>query len=129
MADFAVSKEKNLWLTQRMEALGVSEADFEENFIRAPKKGGQKVNKTSSCVYLKHKPTGLEVKCMKGRSQSTNRFIARRLLLEKVEESMGGVTIKMKAALKAKKQKAKRARRARAKYALGTHPGEGKRND
>ncbi len=124
MTDFAVSKEKNLWLLRKMEELGVVEADFEENFIRAPKKGGQKVNKTSSCVYLKHKPTGLEVKCMEGRSQSMNRFLARRRLMEKVEENAGGVTKKMKKAQKAKKQKAKRASRSKAKYAVGADAGE-----
>ncbi|MDP2992520.1 MAG: peptide chain release factor-like protein, partial [Deltaproteobacteria bacterium] len=70
MPAFAVSEEKNKWLTETMEALGIQEKDIEEKFIRSSGKGGQKVNKTSTCVYLKHLPTGIEVKCMKDRSQS-----------------------------------------------------------
>lgn len=116
MTDFAVSMQKNRLLRERMEALGVREEDFNENFIRAPKKGGQKVNKTSSCVYLKHRPTGLEVKCMKERSQSTNRYVARKLLLDKIEEHSGGMTKRKAKGLKVQKQKARRAKRSAAKY-------------
>jgi protein subunit release factor B len=81
MPAFAVSEEKNRWLQQRMETLGVKESDLEEKFVRSSGKGGQHVNKTSTCVWLKHIPTGIEVKCMKDRSQSVNRFLARRELL------------------------------------------------
>ena len=86
MVSFAVSEEKNRWLQAKMEALGVREKDLEEKFIRSSGRGGQKVNKTSSCVYLKHVPTGIEVKCMKDRSQSLNRFLARRELFSKNRE-------------------------------------------
>jgi len=116
MTNFAVSEEKNCWLKRKMEELGVDEKDFEEKFIRASGRGGQKLNKTSSSVYLRHIPTGLEVKCMKERSQSVNRFIARRELLERIEALSGKKTkadIKLD---KIRKQKAKRKKRNREKY-------------
>ena len=116
MADFAVSEEKNRWLKAKMEQLGVAEKDLEERFVHASGRGGQHVNKSSSCVYLKHLPSGLEVKCMESRSQSLNRFLARRLLLEKIEGAGGGMTKKELAAEKLKRQKARRKRRSGAKY-------------
>ena len=117
MAEFAVSVEKNRWLKAKMELLGVGEGDLEERFIHASGRGGQHVNKSSSCVYLKHIPTGVEVKCMEARSQSLNRFLARRYLLAKVEALAGGVTGKDLEAEKLKRQKARRKRRSGAKYA------------
>ena len=116
MVDFAVSVEKNKWLKERMEALGVTEQDLEERFVHSSGAGGQHVNKSSSCVYLKHRPTGLEVKCMEGRSQSLNRFLARRLLLEKLEGLSGAPTKKDLQAEKLRKQKARRKRRSAVKY-------------
>ncbi|OGU10227.1 MAG: peptidyl-tRNA hydrolase [Geobacteraceae bacterium GWC2_58_44] len=116
MADFAVSVEKNRWLKARMELLGVGEQDLEERFIHSSGSGGQHVNKSCSCVYLKHLPTGVEVKCMEARSQSLNRFLARRYLLEKVEALSGAVTRKDLEADKLRRQKARRKRRSVAKY-------------
>ena len=116
MADFAVSEEKNRWLKNKMELLGVGEQDLEERFIHSSGNGGQHVNKSCSCVYLKHIPTGVEVKCMEARSQSLNRFLARRLLLEKVEALSGAVTKKDLAAEKLRRQKARRKRRSAVKY-------------
>jgi len=116
MIRFPVSEEKNRWLRERMEALGVREEDIEEKFIRSSGRGGQKVNKTSTCVYLRHVPTGIEVKCMKERSQPLNRFLARRELVEKISKVSGQITsddIKMG---KIRRQKAKRKKRARLKY-------------
>lgn len=117
MAEFAVSVEKNRWLKARMELLGVGEGDLEERFIHSSGRGGQHINKSSSCVHLKHLPTGVEVKCMESRSQSLNRFLARRYLLEKVEALAGGVTAKVLEAEKLKRQKARRKRRSGVKYA------------
>lgn len=89
MPDFAVSPEKNKWLKDKMRSLNIKEEDIIERFVRSSGKGGQKVNKSSSCVYLKHMPTGIEVKCMTNRSQSVNRFLARRKLIERIEGSLG----------------------------------------
>jgi protein subunit release factor B len=113
---FAVNDAKNRWLLQKMEALHIREEDIQEKFIRSSGKGGQHVNKTSTCVYLKHLPTGLEVKCMKERSQSINRFLARRELVEKVESLAGVRTAHEIRDEKLRKQKAKRKKRAAAKY-------------
>ena len=116
MSIFAVSEEKNRWLRQKMESLGVREEDLDEQFIRSSGKGGQHVNKTSTCVYLKHKPTGIEVKCMRERSQSLNRFLARRELLEKIEARAGIATAGDLKQEKLRKQKAKRKKKAKEKY-------------
>jgi protein subunit release factor B len=116
MLTFAVSEEKNKWLRERMDALGIHEKDFVEKFVRSSGKGGQKVNKTSTCVYLKHIPTGIEVKCMKDRSQSINRFLARRELIEKIETLTGHVTSRELRAEKIRKQKAKRVKKTKIKY-------------
>lgn len=118
MICFPVSEEKNQWLKKKMEALRIREEDIEEKFVRSSGRGGQKVNKTSTCVYLKHIPTGTEVKCMKERSQSLNRFLARRELVERIEKLLGQTTpddIKME---KVKRQKSKRRKRGRLKYGL-----------
>lgn len=116
MTSFAVSEEKNRWLKAKMETLDIYEKDIEEKFIRSSGKGGQKVNKTATCVYLKHIPTGIEIKCMKDRSQSINRFIARRELAERIEKLLGKKTVSDISNEKIKKQKAKRQKRARLKH-------------
>jgi protein subunit release factor B len=113
MLTFAVSAEKQRLLQKRMNELGVAEADFQESFIRSSGTGGQHVNKSATCVHLLHIPTGLEVKCMRERSQSVNRFIARRELLEKVAASRGLATPDSIKADKIRRQKS-RAKRKRA---------------
>lgn len=116
MTTFAVSEEKNKWLKEKMEALGIHEKDIKEKFVRSAKKGGQKVNKTSTCVYLRHIPTGTEVKCMKDRSQSINRFLARRELVKRIEKLSGHLTPDDVEREKIRKQKSKSKKRARLKY-------------
>jgi protein subunit release factor B len=116
MIIFPVSEEKDKWLKERMEVLGIHEKDIEEKFIRSSGKGGQRVNKTSTCVYLKHIPTGIEVKFMRERNQSLNRFLARRELVKRIEKLSGQLTsddVKIK---KVKRQKSKRKKRAWVKY-------------
>ena len=116
MLSFAVSEEKNRWLRERMEDLGIREKDIEEKFVRSSGKGGQNVNKTSTCVYLKHIPTGVEVKCMKDRSQSVNRFLARRELAEKIERLTERMTPGDARRERIRKQKTRKEKRARLKY-------------
>ncbi len=113
---FNVSPEKEKALEARMERLGVSEGDLRETFIRSSGPGGQKVNKSSSCVYLVHLPTGLSVKCQRERSQAMNRFLARRLLLDRIERLQRGVINAEKQRIeKIKRQKRRRSRRAKEK--------------
>ena len=116
MSAFPVSLEKENQLAQRMAALGVREADIEESFVRSGGHGGQNVNKTSTCVMLLHRPTGLQVKCQATRQQGLNRFIARRLLLDKVEALKRGYVAAQRAEIeKIRRQKRKRSRRAKAR--------------
>jgi peptide chain release factor len=111
-----INKNKNEVLKARMASLGIREADIEEKFILAGKKGGQKVNKTSACVYLKYIPMGIEVKCQEERSQSLNRFLARRILVRKIESAiLGKEAEEEKRIEKLRRQKRKRSRRAKEK--------------
>lgn len=99
-----------------MEALQIREEDIEESFIRSSGKGGQHVNKTSTCVYLKHLPTGTEVKCQEGRSQALNRYRARLLLIKKIDEQLKGKeSAEQQRIEKLRRQKRKRSKRAKDK--------------
>jgi len=120
MSTFPVSAEKADQLTQRMIALGVNEADIEESFVRSGGHGGQNVNKTSTCVMLLHRPTGLQVKCQTTRQQGMNRFFARRLLLDKIEEKQKGfVAARRDEIERIRRQKRKRSRRAKNRMLAG----------
>ena len=113
---FPVSDTKLQDLLKRMAALGVRECDFEESFVKGAGAGGQKINKTSSAVWLKHTPTGLEVKCQESRQQSLNRFFARRMLVEKLETRVLAKASQQQQEIeKLKRQKRKRSKRAKAK--------------
>jgi protein subunit release factor B len=102
--------------------LGVTESDFEESFIRSSGPGGQKVNKSSSCVYLIHIPTGLTVKCQRERSQALNRYLARRLLLDKIELMQKGFIAEERDKIeKIRRQKRKRTKRAKEKILTAKH--------
>jgi protein subunit release factor B len=116
MSTYPVSPEKEAQLARRMATLGVSEADIEESFVRSGGHGGQNVNKTSTCVMLVHRPTGLQVKCQQTRQQGLNRYIARRLLLDKIEERRNGFVAAQRAEVeRIRRQKRKRSRRAKAR--------------
>jgi len=111
---FPVSPQKEVQLARRMVALGVNETDLQETFVRSGGHGGQNVNKTSTCVVLLHRPTGLQVKCQATRQQGLNRFIARRLLLDKVESLRTGCVAAERASTeKIRRQKRRRSRRAK----------------
>jgi protein subunit release factor B len=116
MSLFTISPEKEKALAERMERLGISESDLRETFIRSSGPGGQKVNKASSCVYLVHVPSGLFVKCQQSRSQALNRFLARRLLLDRIERIQEGIVqAERQQREKIKRQKRRRSRRAKEK--------------
>ena len=112
----------NFWTTlpeqyQALAAkLSIFPHDIEEQFVRGGGKGGQKINKTSSTVLLKHLPTGIEVRCQKHREQSKNRLSAYKLLIQKIDEKIQGkASIQAQKIFKLKKQKQKRSKRAKEK--------------
>ena len=122
MTTFGVSLEKEQALRDRMQELGLREEDIVEKFIRSGGHGGQNVNKTSTCVYLKHIPTGIEVKCQKERSQALNRFFARRVLTDKLENQIRGkLSAEQQRIEKIRRQKRKRSRRAKEKMLADKH--------
>jgi len=111
------SKEKIEELAKRVAEAGILKRDIEEKFIKSSGRGGQKVNKTSSAVFLRHTPTGIIVKCGSDRSRNTNRFLALRRLVEQIERITSGKALyETDKVLKLKKQKQKRKRRSRSKH-------------
>jgi peptide chain release factor len=122
MLDFGVSQQKALDLEERMKQCGVKESDIEEAFVRSGGAGGQKVNKTSTCVHLKHLPSGLMVKMQKSRRQGLNRYYARKRLCEMLEEKqLGKDSSESKKISKIRKQKDRRRRRGKKEIAREGH--------
>ena len=111
-----VSAATSTALAVRMKDLGLFEADLEESFVRSIGKGGQNVNKLSTCVVLVHRPSGTMVKCQLERTQAMNRYRARVMLADKIERAVLGETRAAAAEVaKIRRQKRKRSRRAKEK--------------
>ncbi|HEV56325.1 MAG TPA: peptide chain release factor-like protein [Phycisphaerales bacterium] len=114
MLSFGVTERKARELLERMRACGLTENDLQETFVRASGPGGQKVNKTATCVVLAHRPTGLTVKMQKARTQALNRFYARRRMCELLEDKQRGQdSPHARHAAQIRKQKDRRRRRNR----------------
>ena len=119
---FPVTPEKQRALAARLARLGVAPDDLEESFVRSGGKGGQNVNKVATCVVLRHRPSGVLVKCQEARSQAMNRFLARRLLCERLEaEREGRASAAQQAAERVRRQKRKRSKRAKDKMLAAKH--------
>jgi peptide chain release factor len=119
---FPVSASKAQALAEHMQRLGIRDEDIEESFVRSGGKGGQNVNKVSTCVVLLHRPTGTSVKCQRERSQALNRFHARRLLADKIERQIRGAqSAEAQRIAKVRRQKRRRSRRAKEKMLEAKH--------
>lgn len=116
MGMFPVSPLKEHLLQEKMRTLNIREEDIRESFVRSQGRGGQNVNKTSTCVYLKHIPTGIEVKCQQERSQALNRYRARVILVNKIDKLIKGKESEETQRIeKIRRQKRKRSKRAKEK--------------
>ena len=115
MSDAFISTEKRDAVAKRMAELGIRDADLVEKFVLGSGSGGQKINKTSSCVYLKHVPTGIEIKWQQSRSRDLNRVMARRELCERLADRVAGEKSRRREeAERVRRQKRRRSRRQRA---------------
>lgn len=111
-----ISSAKWQQLKQRMLELGIFEDDLQEKFILGSGRGGQKIQKTASCVYLMHEPTGMEIKCQESRSREENRYYARKRLCDKIDEQLHQEKSKRQQAMeKIRRQKRRRTRRSQQK--------------
>ena len=109
-----VSAEKIAALEQSMASLGIREEDLLEKFVRGSGSGGQKINKTSNCVFLKHLPSGVCIKCQMDRSREMNRFLARRELCDQLDAIRQGKAVaKTQAIEKLRRQKRPRSQRSK----------------
>jgi protein subunit release factor B len=122
MADAYVSQEKRTALAERMERLGICEADLTERFILGSGSGGQKLNKTNSCVQLQHAPSGSEIKCQRSRSRELNRYYARQELCDRIEEELAGKASRRQQQIeKIRRQKRRRSRRQKQRMLEDKH--------
>ncbi|MCX6356719.1 MAG: peptide chain release factor-like protein [Candidatus Aureabacteria bacterium] len=116
MSLFSVSSQKARELAERLRRLGVADRDLDESFVRSSGHGGQHINKSSTCVFLRHRPSGIAVKCQTSRSRALNRFLARRRLADKLEAlRLGKLSREQQLREKIRRQKRRRSRKARAR--------------
>ena len=116
MGERFISPEKQQALAERMAALGIRETDLVERFVLGSGSGGQKLNKTSSCVQLKHVPSGIDVKCQRERSRELNRYLARREVCDRLEERQQGVrSARQQEMERVRRQKRRRSRKQKAR--------------
>jgi peptide chain release factor len=119
---FPVSQETLLALRVRLASLGIREEDLRETFVTSQGKGGQNVNKVATCVMLVHLPSGVAIKCQQERSQGLNRYLARKLLADKIEEAkLGAESRRKQEAERIRRQKRRRSRRARNRMLADKH--------
>jgi protein subunit release factor B len=122
MPPLPVSQDKLAVLQRRMQALGIRETDLHETFVTSQGKGGQNVNKVATCVVLVHGPSGLRIKCQQERSQGLNRYLARKLLTDKIEEAkLGAESKRVQEAERIRRQKRRRSRRAKNRMLADKH--------
>lgn len=122
MINFGINPQKQKLFEERMLKFSIFEKDIYEKFVRSSGKGGQNLNKTATCVYLKHLPTGIEIKCQSKRSQLLNRFLARRILTDRIERLILGKKIAEQQRIeKIRRQKRKRSKRAKEKLLRNKH--------
>ena len=113
---FPVSSEKAAALATRMSTLGIREDDLTEQFVHSGGKGGQNVNKVATCVVLLHRPSGTQIKCQKARTQGQNRYLARKLLADRIEEvALGEKSARQQESERIRRQKRRRSRRSKAR--------------
>src|SRR3954467_12060722 len=121
-AQFPVSSDKARELRERLDRLGIRDEDLEEQFVRSGGKGGQNVNKVATCVVLLHRPSGIQVKCQQERSQGMNRYFARKLLADKIEnDPRGRQSAQQQDFERVRRQKRRRSRRAKARMLADKH--------
>jgi peptide chain release factor len=119
---FPVGPEKTAALAQRFRVLGLREEDLDEQFVHSGGKGGQNVNKVATCVVLVHRPSNTAIKCQQARTQGMNRYLARKLLADKIETALlGERSAREQAIEKVRRQKRRRSRRAKAKMLADKH--------
>lgn len=112
----AIRKEKWDALYSRMENLQIKEEDLIEKFILGSGRGGQKIQKSSTCVYLKHIPSSIEIKCQKSRFRETNRYYARAELCDRIEQMLFEKKSKKEQEIaKIRRQKKRRSRKQKEK--------------
>ena len=116
MIDFGISSAKQKELEEKLKKFNIKESDISEKFIHSSGNGGQNLNKVATCVYLKHIPTSIEIKCQKYRTQLLNRYCARKMLVEEIETRVLGEKSKKRQLIeKIRRQKHKRSKRAKEK--------------